>query len=103
MKGEKPKRVKIVMDIPASCERMRKKLVKILDTIIDARLRDGEAIAAGKPGGWRHLSAALATIRRDLRPKPETLAWFFELEYYLDSDPNYYYHRTPVAKEGTQP
>ena len=67
-----------------SCERMRK------------MLRDAEALAANalahQPENtgdcWRHLSAAVGKLRAMMRPKPHTLAWHTEIDYYLQHEPN---------------
>ena len=67
-----------------SCERMRK------------TLREAEALAAKalahQPENtgdcWRHLSAAVGKLRAMMRPKPDSLAWHTEIDYYLEHDPN---------------
>lgn len=88
MRHKLPKRVKIVGDVAKSCARMRKTLAEVMDIIVRARREDDAAIAEGRPGSWRHLSAAVCTLRMMMRPKPETVAWHTEIDYYLDREPH---------------
>ena len=87
MSHELPKKLKIMRDTAASCGRMRLRLCEALEIIEDARREDGAAMAGGKPGSWRHLSAALCKLRELMRPEPGTLAWHTEIDYYLDREP----------------
>ena len=87
MSHELPKKLKIMRDTAASCGRMRLRLCEVLEIIEDARREDGAAMAEGKPGSWRHLSAALCKLRELMRPEPGTLAWHTEIDYYLDREP----------------
>lgn len=88
MGHELPKKVKIFADTAKSCARMREILGEALRTLERARCEDVAAMAKGKPGSWRHLSAAIATLRQMMRPEPGTLAWHTEIDYYLDRDPH---------------
>lgn len=88
MGHELPKKQKIVGDTAKSCARMREILGEAFRTMERARCEDVAAMANGKPGSWRHLSAAIATLRSMVRPKPGTLAWHTEIDYYLDREPH---------------
>ena len=88
MRHKLPKKLKIVGDVAKSCERMRATLDKVQKILNDARREDGAAIAEGRPGSWRHLSAAICTLRSMMRPDPGTLAWHTEIDYYLDREPH---------------
>lgn len=96
MSHELPKKLKIMRNTAKSCERMRLLLCEALEIIEDARREDGAAMAEGKPGSWRHLSAALCKLRSMLRPEPGTLAWHTEIDYYLDREP----HLRWVSEQG---
>ena len=96
MSHELPKKLKIMRNTAKSCERMRLRLCEALEIIEDARREDGAAMAEGKPGSWRHLSAALCKLRSMLRPEPGTLAWHTEIDYYLDREP----HLRWVSEQG---
>ena len=88
MSHKLPKKLKIVGDIAKSCAMMRYLLDDAMDIIVRARREDDAALAEGKPGSWRHLSAAVAYLRILMRPKPETVAWHTEIDYYLDREPH---------------
>ena len=88
---EQPKKIKIAMDIPKACERCRAKLSEAALIAATALKKDEEAIAEGKPGNWNFLSAGIAYLRHLMRPKPDTLAWHTEIDYYLERDPRLRY------------
>lgn len=80
----KPEKMKIVGDVKKSNDRMRALLVDVCTTAAEALKAAREAESDGER--WRHLGAGVGALRSMLRPKPETLAFFTEVDYYLRHD-----------------
>jgi len=86
---ELPKKIKIEADTAKGCERIRKLTDEIFDVLGEALRAD----AAGQVGGklsdsWSALSAAEIWLRTKMRPRPGTVDFHGEIDYYLRNEPH---------------
>lgn len=94
----KPEKMKIVGDVKKSNDRMRALLVDVCTTAAEALKAAREAEGDGER--WRHLGAGVGALRSMLRPKPETLAFFTEVDYYLRHEGHLRWTAEPVSGSG---
>lgn len=94
----KPEKMKIVGDVKESNARMRVLLVDVCTTAAEALKAAREAESDGER--WRHLGAGVGALRSMLRPKPETLSFYTEIDYYLRHDERLRWTAEPASGSG---
>lgn len=94
----KPEKMKIVGDFKKSNDHMMALLVDACTTAAEALKAAREAESDGER--WRHLGAGVGALRSMLRPKPETLAFYTEIDYYLRHDGRLRWTAEPVSGSG---